>query len=313
MSRLRKNFVTGTITSTLTSSGTTINLTPALGNFTVTAPDYLPLIINPNSYGGVTGTSEIVYVTAYTANSLSATISRGKESTTASGWSSGTVYSHGVLAADLPTDLPAPTASGQLLVSTSTTSGTWTTSLPSGLAIASPTISGGTISGTTITSGNTFNAGSVPTSALTGSLNATTVTGTLSTSATVSVTSNYQPPSITVPSSASFTTAGMAYITLSGYNNYLVTATFTLALTSGAASTAAARLAQYDSTGTTLVNSQPSFGFSQEASWTNLFSLQTTFTSSGSPSNVYRFYLQARNDRTGGTLNSVDLNVIGLN
>jgi hypothetical protein len=312
MSRLRKNFITGTISSALTSSGTTMSLTAKLGDFNVTAPDYLPLVINPNS-AGVSNTSEIVYVTAYTAASLSATITRGNESSTAAGWSSGTVYSHGVLAADLPTDLPAPSASGQILTSTSTTSGTWSSTINSstiysstfnGGAVNNAAISGGSantvaisnssISSSTIYSGNIFNAGSVPTSSLTGSLNATTVTGVLSTSTTTSNAWN---------STASSTTVSL---TVSGYNTYLLSCnrtyyssssndqiTQTLKIGASTVATAAARITP-TSTGPDVVSLNCTFAYNAPS--TAAFTVSYTYTGG-----------------TGVALSNGNLNIIGFN
>ena len=126
--RLRYNFLTGTITNLV---GTTLTFSSAtgLGAITVTnGVNYLPLVINPSTYGS-TSSSEIIYITAYTANSNSATVLRGQEGTSAlagTSWPSNTIYAHGALASDFTLvsgmangDFPTPTASGQILVATS--------------------------------------------------------------------------------------------------------------------------------------------------------------------------------------------------
>src|SRR5258708_6193970 len=81
--RLKYNFqqgATGTALST-SSSGTSQAITGlfavAPSFATITGSDYIPLVIDPF------GTQEIVWITAYTAGSLNATITRGSESTSA--------------------------------------------------------------------------------------------------------------------------------------------------------------------------------------------------------------------------------------
>ena len=239
MSRIRRNFVTGTLGQPLTSSGTQINFTvapTALPN--IGSPDYAAIIINPTPYGATTSGSEIVYLTAFSGGTQG-TVTRAREGTSALAWASGTTWSVGVLSSDFTLtngmnngDFPTPTASNQLFVSTASgaVNPSWSTtvsglninsSTASGLTITGSTFAGGQIGPTTITggsfngggiltstiySGNTFNAGSVPTSALTGSLNATTVTGTLSTNTRASNVFNANDTTLTV----------------SGYNSYLI-------------------------------------------------------------------------------------------
>lgn len=124
--RKRYNFVTGTCSL----AGTTLTLPVGASLFgvatIVNGVSYLPLVINPSTYG-TANSSEIVYVTAYTANSNVATVLRGQEGTSAlagTTWPTNTVYAHGTLASDFTLvsgiangDFPAPTASGQWFVS----------------------------------------------------------------------------------------------------------------------------------------------------------------------------------------------------
>ena len=137
MSRLRYNFITGLCSLT----GSTLTLASGI-NVTVNSGNYLPIAINPAPYTSVTQSisTEIVWVTAYTAGSTTATVSRGQEGTSALSstiWPTGTPYAHGSTTQDFGllnqlqnNDFPNPTASGQILVSIAAGSGslpTWDT------------------------------------------------------------------------------------------------------------------------------------------------------------------------------------------
>lgn len=88
MARLKQNFKQGTLGASLTNSGTTITFATAPGFGAISAPNFLPLILDPD------GTPEVVWVTAYTSGT-SATISRGKEGTTGASHSNGVTWVHG--------------------------------------------------------------------------------------------------------------------------------------------------------------------------------------------------------------------------
>ena len=139
MSRLRYNFITGLCNltgNTLTlASGISVTVTSGSG-------DYLPIAINPSPFvaATVSTNTEIVWVTAYTAGSTTATVLRGQEGTSALSttiWPIGTPYAHGSTTQDYGllnqlknNDFPNPTASGQILVSLAAGSGvlpTWDT------------------------------------------------------------------------------------------------------------------------------------------------------------------------------------------
>lgn len=84
MARLRYDLLETTLGASLTDSATSVTfstkLTAADGDIpTVASPDYLPLVIG----------DEIVYLTAYTAEATTGTISRGEEGTTAAAHDSG--------------------------------------------------------------------------------------------------------------------------------------------------------------------------------------------------------------------------------
>lgn len=76
MSELLINFASGVLTADPGSGGTTLNS----GNFAflpaVASPNTMRLVIDPD---GLTGTPEVVIVTAHTASATSLTVSRGQE------------------------------------------------------------------------------------------------------------------------------------------------------------------------------------------------------------------------------------------
>jgi hypothetical protein len=104
--RLRYNgLLCGTATPTLAASissgGTTVTFPAALKYQGTTAvptiadPDYLPLVINPD-----TSAMEIVWLVAYTAGATSGTILRHQEDTAANAHGAGSAISHGPTALD---------------------------------------------------------------------------------------------------------------------------------------------------------------------------------------------------------------------
>jgi len=77
MARLRRNFMSGTITDNpLLIGATTINSANFANLPVVASPDIIALVLDPL---GTAGTPEIVYVTAHTAAATSVTALRGQE------------------------------------------------------------------------------------------------------------------------------------------------------------------------------------------------------------------------------------------
>lgn len=98
MARLYTNFVSGTLTSTVTAGETTIASTGLSALPVVTAPDIAVIAIDPDGAG--LG-PEIVYVTAHTAAATSATVTRAEEGTTGLAHTSSTPWRHVVTDVDL--------------------------------------------------------------------------------------------------------------------------------------------------------------------------------------------------------------------
>jgi hypothetical protein len=171
--RLRYNFITGTITGISSGNIITFSTNAPFGSATITSgQQYLPLVINPSTYG-VSNSSEIVYVYSYTGGNT-ATVARAQEGTTNGGnWANGTVYSHGPTVFDFD-------------VSNLTSSGTLT--LTSGLNVTNGNITNsGQLTTTTISVTNNANVGGSINSS---SLSNISAAGTNQTSAT-SVTTQY--------------------------------------------------------------------------------------------------------------------------
>ena len=150
-SRYRANFLYGTITGNFTAIQTTV--TGVGFPSSIPANTYLPIILSPGYYG-TTASGEIAYVTNIVGGV--ATITRGQEGTTAASGTSGAAWVAGPLASDFTLanniangDFPAPSASGQLFISTSTTSGQFQSNIPTGVTITDLNASGtNTLSGT---------------------------------------------------------------------------------------------------------------------------------------------------------------------
>ena len=166
--RLRTNFLTGTIAS-LPAGSTTLTFTAtsnALGSITsiISGTNYLPLVINPASYGNTsTPAAEVVWVVGY-SNGSTATVMRGQENTTANPnpWANNTVFVNGPLTNDFGItnqiangDFPSPTASGQVLKATPSGglyAPVWVSS-----SVPAPAITPGALaSGVTISGGQVF-------------------------------------------------------------------------------------------------------------------------------------------------------------
>src|SRR6476646_9218648 len=96
--RLRSNNQSGTITANPLSSGaTTINSAQFALLPTVDATNHLMLILDPL---GVSGTPEIVKVTAHTAAATSVTVVRAQEGSSASSFVFNTTWFNGPTVAD---------------------------------------------------------------------------------------------------------------------------------------------------------------------------------------------------------------------
>lgn len=96
--RLRRSSLLGTLDTDLDDTDTIIS-SPELSDLPdVTAPDYMPLILDPAKLGGE---PEIVWVTAHTGGDTTATVVRGKE--TLYGSSAGRAHLTGVAWAHGPT------------------------------------------------------------------------------------------------------------------------------------------------------------------------------------------------------------------
>ena len=204
LQRLRYNFLTGTLSSL---TGTTITFTSSTGLGTVnivSGTSYLPLVINPSTYG-ISNASEIVWVTSYTNNTNTATVLRAQEGTSqpvGGNWGSNTVYSHGTTAQEFGIqnamtngDFPTPTASGQVLKAPAAGVGTpvWVSpAVPASSILPGALASGVTISGSSVT-GNIaaaqvnglLNNATIAGSSVTGNIAATQVNGLLN-NATIS-------------------------------------------------------------------------------------------------------------------------------
>ena len=135
--RTRYNFKYGTI-SGYNNSQTTftgIGFPNGIPNGT-----YWPIVLNPG-YNGATASGEIVYVTSIAGGVITVN-SRGSEGTVASSGAPNTPWVAGPLISDFGFynmitngDFPAPLSGGQLFVSTSTTSGQFTSTFPTGINI----------------------------------------------------------------------------------------------------------------------------------------------------------------------------------
>lgn len=93
--RTRANFKSGTIVGTISAGATTFVSDKLTGLAAISATEHAVLVLNP------TGTSpEIVYVSAHTASSSTATIIRGREGSTATEQGNGATWIHVPTASD---------------------------------------------------------------------------------------------------------------------------------------------------------------------------------------------------------------------
>jgi hypothetical protein len=101
MSRLRYDSFFGTITNNpLTIGGVTLTSAELATFPVVTAPGYTVVILDPEKDAGE---PEIVWITAHSSNSTSATILRGQEGSMARQHLQDTIWSHGPTAQDFIT------------------------------------------------------------------------------------------------------------------------------------------------------------------------------------------------------------------
>lgn len=104
MSRIRTNFVAGLLDAGINSSATSVTSSASTGASglpglaAVTGSDTAVIVLDPDRLAGA---PEIVYVTAHTAASGTATISRGAEGTTARAHLIGTKWVHAATKTDL--------------------------------------------------------------------------------------------------------------------------------------------------------------------------------------------------------------------
>jgi len=190
-SRYRQNFQAGTASGVLASSGTT---TITGTNFPTSISGYMPIVLNPGYYGltNTNGGPEIVYLAPGGSSTVANVLARGQEgtaSTLASGnvsWVAGPLVSDYSLTNQFANgDFPSPTTSGQLFVSSGTASAGWvdvflpSTPTASGRMLVStssgtnattawvrpPGYSGATVAGAGSTSG-TITTGATPTLSL---------------------------------------------------------------------------------------------------------------------------------------------------
>lgn len=105
MGRLKAPFHYGTITNNpLAAGGTTLSSTDIADLPAVASPEIMAIILDPT---GVGGDPEIVHITAHTAASTNATITRGEEGTTGREHISGTTWLHGPTTQDYDDPTPA--------------------------------------------------------------------------------------------------------------------------------------------------------------------------------------------------------------
>lgn len=89
--RVRNNNVQGTLSSTMNSTGTTMNSAGLANLEAISSTEHAAIIIDP---GRTAGAPEIVHVTAHTGSATSATVVRGREGTAARAHSSTEEWIH---------------------------------------------------------------------------------------------------------------------------------------------------------------------------------------------------------------------------
>jgi len=142
--RTRYNFTYGTLSGYNNSQTTFTGI-----GFPNNIPNgtYWPIVLNPG-YNGATASGEIVYVTNITAGVITVS-GRGSEGTVASSGAPNTPWVAGPLISDFGLsnmitngDFSVPASGGQLFVSTSTTSGQFTSTFPTGVNISGSQVVG---------------------------------------------------------------------------------------------------------------------------------------------------------------------------
>ena len=146
--RYRQNFQAGTASNVLASlSTTTITGT----NFPTSISGYMPIVLNPGYYGSINtnGGPEIVYLAPGGSSTIAIVSARGQEGTASTLVSGNVSWVAGPLINDFGFsnmitngDFPTPASGGQLFVSTSTTSGQFTSTFPTGINISGSQIVG---------------------------------------------------------------------------------------------------------------------------------------------------------------------------
>ena len=142
--RYRQNFQAGTASGVLASlSTTTITGT----NFPTSISGYMPIVLNPGYYGSTNtnGGPEIVYLAPGGSSTIANVSARGQEGTAGTPASGNVSWVAGPLVSDYSLtnqfangDFPSPTTSGQLFVSSGTASAGWV----DGFYPSTPTASG---------------------------------------------------------------------------------------------------------------------------------------------------------------------------
>ena len=142
--RYRQNFQAGTASGVLANSGTT---TITGTNFPTSISGYMPIVLNPGYYGSTNtnGGPEIVYLAPGGSSTIANVSARGQEGTAGTPASGNVSWVAGPLVSDYSLtnqfangDFPSPTTSGQLFVSSGTASAGWV----DGFYPSTPTASG---------------------------------------------------------------------------------------------------------------------------------------------------------------------------
>ena len=215
--RSRQNFLYGTL-SGFTAGATTLTGTGFPGGITVGT--YLPIIINPG-YAGVTASGEIAYITAVAGNT--ATVTRAQEGTVAISGTQNTPWVAGPIASDF--DVSNLTSTGTLTLANAL--------VVSGIAafVGSNTFaSNATFSGAITASGITVNNNAVISGNLSVSGSIAVPSGSITYSGIKSYGPWYAPGSngtfFSISQNAAIASTPSQTITVSGYNNYYITAQF---------------------------------------------------------------------------------------
>lgn len=222
--RLRYNFLTGTISGISVSNVITFSTNGALGPNTITSGvNYLPLTINPATYGS-TVASEIVYVFSYTGGST-ASVARAQENTANGGsWANGTVYAHGATAQDFGltnminnVDIPTPAGDSYLFLSSGTIGGVSTTTATWNQYLLGTSVSGA-LNGPNITISGKQVVDYIPAAQVSGILGTTYGVRVPATTLSGNATTSFQVPGSQVfgPISASGVTGALNQATISG-------------------------------------------------------------------------------------------------